>query len=43
MDIVLSPKDSAAPSLHEAAEEGLLPTYADCRAYVDELRERFAD
>ena len=43
MDIVLSPKDSSAPSLRDAAEQGLLPMYADCRAYVEELRARFAE
>ncbi len=36
-DSVLSPKDAAAPTLAEAAEQGLLPTYADCRAYVATL------
>jgi 5-epimerase len=32
-DAVLSPRDTAAPSLAEAAEQGLLPTYDDCRAF----------
>ncbi len=30
---VLSPKDTAAPTLAEALDQGLLPTYADCLAY----------
>jgi dTDP-4-dehydrorhamnose 3,5-epimerase len=30
---VLSPRDTAAPSLAEAAEQGLLPTYDDCRGF----------
>ena len=34
---VLSPKDAAAPSLAEAAELGLLPTYADCQAFIATL------
>ena len=29
---VLSPRDLAAPTLAEAAEQGLLPTYEECRA-----------
>jgi epimerase EvaD len=32
-DAVLSPRDSAAPTLAEAAEQGLLPTYEECRAF----------
>jgi dTDP-4-dehydrorhamnose 3,5-epimerase len=35
---VLSDKDTEAPSLHEAAEQGLLPTYAECLAYYASLR-----
>lgn len=31
---LLSPKDAAAPSLAEARERGLLPSYAECRAYA---------
>jgi dTDP-4-dehydrorhamnose 3,5-epimerase len=31
---VLSPKDAAAPSLAQAAETGLLPTFADCQAFI---------
>jgi dTDP-4-dehydrorhamnose 3,5-epimerase len=34
VEAVLSPKDAAAPSLAEAAEQGLLPTYAECRAFL---------
>lgn len=30
---VLSEKDAAAPTLAEAAEQGLLPSYADCLAH----------
>jgi dTDP-4-dehydrorhamnose 3,5-epimerase len=32
-DAVLSPRDLAAPTLAEAAEQGLLPTYEECRAF----------
>jgi epimerase EvaD len=35
---LLSPKDAAAPTLAEAAEQGLLPTYAECRAFYAGLR-----
>ena len=35
---LLSPKDTAAPTLDEAAEQGLLPTYAQCRAFYASLR-----
>ncbi|MEU9168822.1 dTDP-4-dehydrorhamnose 3,5-epimerase [Streptomyces sp. NPDC048420] len=35
---LLSEKDAAAPSLAEAHRLGLLPSYADCRAYADHLR-----
>jgi epimerase EvaD len=35
---VLSPKDTAAPTLAEAAEQGLLPTYDECRAFYATLR-----
>jgi dTDP-4-dehydrorhamnose 3,5-epimerase len=34
---MLSAKDAGAPSLAEAARSGLLPTYAACRAYAEEL------
>ena len=32
-DALLSPRDLAAPTLAEAAEQGLLPTYQECRAW----------
>ncbi|MFH0519489.1 dTDP-4-dehydrorhamnose 3,5-epimerase [Streptomyces sp. M41] len=35
---VLSPKDAQAPSLAEARETGLLPSYASCTAHYDRLR-----
>jgi 5-epimerase len=35
---LLSPKDTAAPTLAEAAEAGLLPTYDACRAFYAALR-----
>jgi len=38
-DPVLSTKDAAAPTLEEARREGLLPTYADCEAYIGNLRK----
>ena len=34
---VLSPKDAAAPSLAQAQAQGLLPTYAECRAFIANL------
>jgi dTDP-4-dehydrorhamnose 3,5-epimerase len=35
---VLSDKDRASPSLAEAQAAGLLPDYATCQSYVDQLR-----
>ena len=35
---ILSDKDAAAPSLAQARRDGLLPGYADCRAYAAQLR-----
>jgi dTDP-4-dehydrorhamnose 3,5-epimerase len=35
---LLSPKDTAAPTLAEAAEQGLLPTYEECQAFYANLR-----
>lgn len=35
---LLSPKDAAAPTLAEALETGLLPDYAECQAFIEELR-----
>ena len=37
-DPVLSAKDAAAPTLAEAAEQGLLPSYAECVAFYASLR-----
>lgn len=37
---LLSPKDAAAPGLIEARDAGLLPTYAACTAWADELASR---
>jgi len=34
---LLSPKDDAAPTLAEARAQGLLPTYADCTAFIATL------
>jgi len=39
-ELLLSPKDTDAPSLSEAAGLGLLPTWRDARAYYDSLNER---
>lgn len=36
-ELLLSPKDTAAPSLSEAAHLGLLPTWKAARAYYDTL------
>ncbi len=36
---VLSGKDEDAPTLDEARAAGMLPDYADCRAYTARLRE----
>ena len=35
---LLSPKDAAAPTLADAAEQGLLPTYEECRAFYASSR-----
>lgn len=37
---VLSPRDLAAPTLSEAAERGLLPTYEECRAFYARLGDQ---
>lgn len=37
-EIVLSPKDEAAPLLADAAEQGLLPRYEACQEFVASLR-----
>ena len=38
--LVLSERDAAAPSLADARAAGLLPTWADSRAFVESLRHR---
>lgn len=37
-EVVLSPKDAVAPSLTQAAEQGLLPTYSQCQEFIASLR-----
>jgi 5-epimerase len=37
-DAVLSPRDTAAPTLAEAAGQGLLPGYEECRAFYASVR-----
>ncbi len=37
-DALLSPRDTAAPTLAEAAAAGLLPAYDECRAFYASLR-----
>lgn len=37
---LLSPKDSEAPTLAQAEEQGLLPTLEACRAHAEELARR---
>lgn len=39
-ELVLSDRDGGAPSLAEVRAAGLLPTWADTRAFVDKLRRR---
>ena len=36
-ELLLSPKDTDAPGLHEAAELGLLPQFADVQAFYTDL------
>ena len=38
LDLLLSPKDTQAPTLSQARQAGLLPDYVTCRAYTDSLR-----
>ena len=38
-ELLLSPKDTDAPSLAEAAAQGLLPSWADARAFYDSLNQ----
>ncbi len=42
-ELVLSPKDAAAPLLNEARDRGLLPDYAACVDYVTRARSRHRD
>lgn len=37
VEALLSPKDAAAPTLEQAREQGLLPSYADCTALYARL------
>jgi dTDP-4-dehydrorhamnose 3,5-epimerase len=37
---LLSEKDAAAPTLEQAASDGILPTYAECLAFRASLRSR---
>ena len=39
-DLVMSEKDSAAPSLAEAVDAGLLPQYSECVDWITELTTR---
>jgi dTDP-4-dehydrorhamnose 3,5-epimerase len=39
-ELVLSGRDADAPTLDEVRAAGLLPTWAEARAYTDELRAR---
>lgn len=39
-DLLLSPKDTDAPSLAEAKESGLLPTWEEARAFYASLTEK---
>lgn len=39
-ELILSDRDRAAPTLDEARARGLLPTWEQTRAFVDELRRR---
>ena len=43
MDFVLSEKDSTAPSLAEAAESGLLPSWDACRDFIATLTDPTAE
>lgn len=38
LPLLLSAKDTAAPTLAEAQAQGLLPTYEECRAYYASLK-----
>lgn len=39
-ELLLSPKDTEAPGLLKAKEQGLLPKYEDCVAFYNELNEK---
>ena len=39
-ELLLSPKDTEAPGLLKAKEQGLLPQYEDCVAFYNELNEK---
>lgn len=39
-ELLLSPKDTEAPTLAEARESGLLPTWDACQAFYDSLRTK---
>ena len=41
-ELLLSPKDTDAPSLAEAVAQGLLPSWADARAFYDSLNQKGA-
>lgn len=41
LEQILSEKDRTAPTLAEALESGLLPSYQDCVAYYDKLRSTY--
>jgi dTDP-4-dehydrorhamnose 3,5-epimerase len=40
---VLSPRDRDAPTVAEARDAGVLPTWTACEAYVSELRAQLRD
>jgi dTDP-4-dehydrorhamnose 3,5-epimerase len=40
LEPLLSPKDLEAPTLKEAADQGILPSYEECLAFYDTLRGR---
>ena len=36
-EVLLSPKDTSAPTLAEAEAQGLLPTWQECQDYYQQL------
>jgi dTDP-4-dehydrorhamnose 3,5-epimerase len=40
VEVLLSPKDREAPTLAEAEEKGLLPSYDECQRFYEALRSR---